>query len=90
MNHLGLILVREYLNKIRNKSFIIMTFMSPLLMVGVIGLVTYLSGLNNDNERHIKILLGDGNEGKSLQSRLDLKAFVLQYQVVAQRKCRHR
>ena len=55
MNHLGLILVREYLNKIRNKSFIIMTFMSPLLMVGVISLVTYLSSLNNDNERHIKI-----------------------------------
>ena len=63
MNHLGLILVREYLNKIRNKSFIIMTFMSPLLMVGVIGLVTYLSSLNNDNERHIKILDESGYFG---------------------------
>lgn len=63
MNHLGLILVREYLNKIRNKSFIIMTFMSPLLMVGLIGLVTYLSSLNNDNERHIKILDESGYFG---------------------------
>ncbi|KRO66731.1 MAG: ABC transporter permease [Cryomorphaceae bacterium BACL21 MAG-121220-bin10] len=63
MNHLGLILVREYLNKVRNKSFIIMTFMSPLLMVGVIGLVTYLSNLNNDNERHIKVLDQSGYFG---------------------------
>ena len=63
MNHLGLILVREYLNKVRNKSFIIMTFMSPLLMVGVIGLVTYLSNLNNDNGRHIKVLDQSGYFG---------------------------
>ena len=40
-----------------------MTFMSPLLMVGVIGLVTYLSNLNNDNERHIKVLDQSGYFG---------------------------
>jgi ABC-2 type transport system permease protein len=56
MNHLLLILKREYINKVRNKSFIIMTFLSPLLMAGVFGLVGYLSSLNNDKIRTITIL----------------------------------
>jgi len=47
MNHLSLIIKREYLNKIRNKSFIIMTFLSPIIMVAIITLVSYLSQLNN-------------------------------------------
>lgn len=56
MNHLSLIIKREYLNKIRNKSFIIMTFLSPLLMVGIFSLVAYLSQLNNDKTYQILIL----------------------------------
>lgn len=56
MNHLPLITKREYLTKVRNKSFIIMTFVSPLIMVALIAVVAYLSQLNNDKERHISIL----------------------------------
>ncbi len=56
MNHLSLIIKREYLNKVRNKSFIIMTFLSPLIMVGIFTLVAYLSQLNNDKERTVSIL----------------------------------
>ena len=56
MNHLSLIIKREYLTKIRNKSFIIMTFLSPLIMVGLISLVAYLSQLNNDTVRTISVL----------------------------------
>ena len=56
MNHLSLIIQREYLNKIRNKSFIIMTFLSPLLIVAIFSLVAYLSQLNNDKERIISVL----------------------------------
>jgi len=56
MNHLSLIIKREYLNKVRNKSFIIMTFLSPLIMVGIFSLVGYLSQLNNDNIRIISVL----------------------------------
>ena len=29
MNHLPLIIKREYLNKVKNKSFIVMTFFKP-------------------------------------------------------------
>jgi len=56
MNHLSLIIKREYLNKVRNKSFIIMTFLSPLIMVGIFTLVAYLSQLNNDKTRVISVL----------------------------------
>ena len=56
MNHLSLIIKREYLNKVRNKSFIIMTFLSPLIMVGIFTLVAYLSELNNDKVRNITVL----------------------------------
>lgn len=56
MNHLSLIIKREYLNKVRNRSFIIMTFLSPLIMVGIFTLVAYLSQLNNDNSRVITVL----------------------------------
>jgi ABC-2 type transport system permease protein len=56
MNHLGLITKREFLNKVKNKSFILMTFLSPLIMVGVITLVVYLTQLNNDKVRTISVL----------------------------------
>ena len=56
MNHLQLIIKREYLNKVRNKSFIIMTFLSPLIMVLIFTLVAYLSQLNNEAVTTINIL----------------------------------
>lgn len=56
MNHLPLIIKREYLNKVRNKSFIIMTFLSPLIFVAIFTLVAYLSSLNNDDVKTISIL----------------------------------
>jgi len=56
MNHLPLIIKREYLNKVRNKSFIIMTFLTPLIFVGIFTLVAYLSSLNNSDVRVISVL----------------------------------
>ena len=56
MNHLALITKREFLNKVKNKSFIIMTFLSPLIMVGIFALVAYLTQLNNDKVRTISVL----------------------------------
>lgn len=56
MNHLPLIIKREYLAKVRNKSFIIMTILSPIIVIGLIAIVAYLSHLNNDKVRVISIL----------------------------------
>ncbi|MFK7749504.1 MAG: ABC transporter permease [Kordia sp.] len=56
MNHLPLIIKREYLTKVRNKSFILMTFLSPLIFIGLISLIVYLTQLNNNKQRTISIL----------------------------------
>ncbi|NNK40399.1 MAG: ABC transporter permease, partial [Winogradskyella sp.] len=56
MNHLPLIIKREYLTKVRNKSFIVMTFLSPMIMIALVAVVAYLSQLNNNKERTIAIL----------------------------------
>ena len=43
MKKLILIIKREFLAKVRNRTFIVMTFLSPLLMIAMIALVTYLT-----------------------------------------------
>ena len=56
MNHLPLIIKREYLTKVRNKSFILMTFLTPLIMIALFLFVGYLSSINNDTVRTIYVL----------------------------------
>ena len=67
MNHLKLIITREYLNKIRNKSFIIMTFLSPLIFIGLFSLVAFLSRLNNEEKQTITIFDASGVHGESFK-----------------------
>jgi ABC-2 type transport system permease protein len=69
MNHIGLVIKREYLTKVKNKSFIVMTILSPLIMVGLIALVAYLSQLNNNKERTIAILDESGLVGDLFQDK---------------------
>ncbi|WP_298344858.1 ABC transporter permease [uncultured Algibacter sp.] len=56
MNHLPLIIKREYLTKVKNKSFIIMTFLSPIIFITLIAVVAYLSQVNSDKVRVISVL----------------------------------
>jgi len=56
MNHLSLIIQREYFTKVKNKSFIIMTVLSPLIMIALIAIVAYLSQINNNKQRTIAVL----------------------------------
>jgi len=48
MSILTLIIKRELIAKVRNKSFIVMTFLSPLLFVGIAVFVGYLSSMKAD------------------------------------------
>lgn len=56
MNHLSLIIKREYLTKVKNKSFIIMTVLSPFILIALISIIAYLTQLNNDKVKTINIL----------------------------------
>ena len=53
MSKLKLIIHREFIAKVRNKSFIMMTFLSPLLMVGVGFLVFFLMKKNDEKVKKI-------------------------------------
>lgn len=50
MSKLNLIIKREFVAKVRNKSFIVMTFLSPLLFVGIAAFVGYLSTMKADQK----------------------------------------
>jgi ABC-2 type transport system permease protein len=50
MSVLSLIIKREFTAKVRNKAFIVMTFLSPLLFVGIGCLIAYLTSLKADRK----------------------------------------
>jgi ABC-2 type transport system permease protein len=53
MSILTLIIKREFIAKVRNKSFIVMTFLSPLLFVALAAFVGYLSTMKSDVKKII-------------------------------------
>ncbi|MFD2517993.1 ABC transporter permease [Salinimicrobium flavum] len=55
MRNLRLIIKREYLARVKNKTFIVMTFLSPLFLVGMILLIAYLASLNKDEQRLVAV-----------------------------------
>ncbi|WP_439131360.1 ABC transporter permease [Polaribacter sp.] len=53
MSKLKLIIRREFIAKVRNKSFIVMTFLSPLIMIGMGALVYFLMKKNDEKVKEI-------------------------------------
>ncbi|QMU63818.1 MAG: ABC transporter permease subunit [Flavobacteriaceae bacterium] len=53
MSKLKLIIRREFIAKVRNKSFLVMTFLSPLIMVGMGALVFFLMKKNDEKIKKI-------------------------------------
>ena len=50
MKYLGIITRREYLNKIRNRSFVIMKFVSPLIVIIFALVIGFLTNVNNKSK----------------------------------------
>lgn len=51
MSIISLIIKREFISKVRNKSFVVMTFLSPLLFVGIAAFIGYLSSMKAETKR---------------------------------------
>ncbi|MDX6183272.1 ABC transporter permease [Flavobacterium sp. Fl-77] len=51
MSIISLIIKREFVAKVRNKSFVVMTFLSPLLFVAIAGFIAYLSSMKPETKR---------------------------------------
>lgn len=55
MRNLRLIIKREYLARVKNKTFVVMTFLSPLILVGMVVLVAYLVSLNASDQKVVAL-----------------------------------
>lgn len=65
MNKTALIIRREYLSRVRKKSFLIMTFLGPILIAGLISLAVYLG--MSDTETY-RVLVVDQTPAVALDS----------------------
>ena len=56
MNKILLIIQREYLSRVKKRSFIIMTIVGPILMAALMILPTYLAHWSGSDEKRIAVL----------------------------------
>ncbi|HKL71228.1 MAG TPA: ABC transporter permease [Marinilabiliaceae bacterium] len=67
MNKISLVLQREYLTRIRKKSFIIMTLLGPLLFAAMFVIPGWLATMEDDDEKVIAVLDATGLYDHSLE-----------------------
>ncbi len=51
MHKIWLIIKREYLTRVRNRTFILSTFLTPLFFAGLIGIIVFITIKNTDKEK---------------------------------------
>ncbi|RNC66498.1 ABC transporter permease [Proteiniphilum sp. X52] len=68
MNRLGLVIQREYITRVRKKSFIILTLLMPLLMVALSLVPLWLSTLNDGSVKNVAVIDNTGIYAPLLQS----------------------
>ncbi|GDX49914.1 ABC transporter permease [Bacteroidota bacterium] len=61
MKNIFVIFKREYLTRVKNKTFIIMTFLAPLLMVGFYAATIYIATETGDDDRSKTVYVSDNN-----------------------------
>jgi len=62
MNKIKLIIAREYLTRVKKKSFIIMTILAPVLMAALLIIPTVIAVKTMDSKKQMNILVIDDNE----------------------------
>ncbi|CEA17027.1 hypothetical protein ING2E5B_2300 [Fermentimonas caenicola] len=68
MNRLSLIIQREYLTRVRKKSFIILTVLMPFLMVAISLVPFWLSTLNDGSIKNVAVIDNTGIYAPLLKS----------------------
>lgn len=56
MSKIGLIISREYRNRVAKKSFLLMTFLTPILMAALIVVPVWLASIEDDEEKIIAVI----------------------------------
>lgn len=68
MSKIGLIIEREYMSRVRKKSFIILTFLMPLMIVAMVAVPLLLSMIKDKNIKKVAITDTTGNYFGRLES----------------------
>lgn len=68
MSKINLIIKREYTTRVMKKSFILLTFLTPILMVGMVSLIVYLGTIKDDKIKTIVVVDKTGLYKDVLQS----------------------
>jgi ABC-2 type transport system permease protein len=56
MSKINLIIKREYTTRVMKKSFILLTFLTPVLFAGMIALIVWLGGIKDDKAKNIVVV----------------------------------
>ncbi len=72
MNKTLLIIQREYFSRVKKKSFLLMTFLVPLLFIGMYALVIFIFIKGDDNVKKIQVLDQSGIFANKLSNKKNL------------------
>lgn len=56
MNKILIIIRREYLRRVNKKSFILLTLLLPVMMVGLVAIPVWLGGISSDEQQTVAIV----------------------------------
>lgn len=68
MSKIGLIIEREYKTRVFKKSFILLTFLSPILFAALIAVPLWLAQIDNDEQKNIIVIDQSGLYKQALVS----------------------
>lgn len=69
MNKIILIIKREYFSRVKKKSFLVMTFLVPILIIGMYALIFALSLQGGDNIPAVEVIDDSGIFNKGLEDK---------------------
>jgi ABC-2 type transport system permease protein len=73
MHNMLIIAKREYLERVRSRSFVIMTFFIPFLMFGVTVVPTILMTRGTNETKHMVVVAADRDTAEMIRSRIEQK-----------------
>ncbi|HLK07167.1 MAG TPA: ABC transporter permease [Candidatus Angelobacter sp.] len=73
MHNILIIAKREYLERVRTRSFVIMTLFIPLLMFGLTAVPTMLANRRSDETKRMVVVAGDRDTAEMIRSRIEQK-----------------
>jgi ABC-2 type transport system permease protein len=88
MHNTFIIARREYLERVRSRSFVIMTLFIPLLMFGITVVPTMLANRGTDQTKHMVVVAADRDTAEMIRSGIEEKQDEETQETVAARRRR--